>query len=122
MSGNGGSMSADADGTALSNERLSMLAALVSGDVSLAYRLAIELLAHGVGFNEIVGDVFGPVQTVLGERWAAGALVGSDEQPRTAAVEDLIIRLGAAVEAPTGPAVVVAAAERDTHALGARVV
>lgn len=115
-------MSADADGTALSNERLSMLAALVSGDVSLAYRLAIELLAHGVGFNEIVGDVFGPVQTVLGERWAAGDIVVADEHAASAAVEDLIIRLGATVEAPTGPAVVVAAAERDTHALGARVV
>ena len=114
-------MSADADKTALSDERLAMLAALVNGDVSLAYRLATELLAHGVGFDEIVGDVFGPVQTELGARpWAAGDIVVADEHAASAAVEDLIIRLGATVEAPTGPAVVVAAAERDTHALGAR--
>ena len=115
-------MSADAGGTALSDERLAMLAALVNGDVSLAYRLATELLAHGVGFDEIVGDVFGPVQAELGARWAAGDIVVADEHAASAAVEDLIIRLGATVEAPTGPAVVVAAAERDTHALGARVV
>ena len=115
-------MSADAGGTALSDERLAMLAALVNGDVSLAYRLATELLAHGVGFDEIVGDVFGPVQAELGARWAAGDIVVADEHAASAAVEDLIVRLGATVEAPTGPAVVVAAAERDTHALGARVV
>ena len=58
----------------------------------------------------------------LGARWAAGDIVVADEHAASAAVEDLIIRLGATVEAPTGPAVVVAAAERDTHALGARVV
>ena len=115
-------MSADAGGTALSDERLAMLAALVNGDVSLAYRLATELLAHGVGFDEIVGDVFGPVQAELGARWAAGDIVVADEHAASAAVEDLIIRLGATVEAPTGPEVVVSAAERDTHALGARVV
>ena len=113
-------MSADADKTALSDERLAMLAALVNGDVSLAYRLATELPAQGVGFDEIVGSVFGPVQAELGARWAAGDIVVADEHAASAAVEDLIIRLGATVEAPTGPAVVVAAAERDTHALGAR--
>jgi len=35
------------------DERLAMLAALVSGDVPLAYRLAIELLAQGVPFDDI---------------------------------------------------------------------
>ena len=115
-------MSADTDGTAFSDERLAMLAALVNGDVSLAYRLSTELLAHGVGFDEIVGDVFGPVQTELGARWAAGDIVVADEHAASAAVEDLIVRLGATIETPTGPSVVVAAAERDSHALGARVV
>jgi methanogenic corrinoid protein MtbC1 len=108
--------------TPLSDERLAMLAALVSGDVALAYRLATELLAHGVGFDDIVGDVFGPVQVELGARWAAGDIVVADEHAASAAVEDLIVRLGETVEAPTGPPVVVATAERDTHGLGARVV
>ena len=37
------------------DERLGMLAALVNGDVALAYRLATELLAHGVPFAHVVG-------------------------------------------------------------------
>jgi methanogenic corrinoid protein MtbC1 len=115
-------MNADTDGTEFSDERLAMLAALVNGDVSLAYRLSTELLAHGVGFDDLVGDVFGPVQAELGARWATGDIVVADEHAASAAVEDLIVRLGATVETPTGPAVVVTAAERDTHALGARVV
>ena len=56
------------------DERLAMLAALVSGDVPLAYRLAIELLAQGVPFDDIAVDVLAPVQAELGRRWAAGDL------------------------------------------------
>jgi methanogenic corrinoid protein MtbC1 len=115
-------MVAGGDGIAFSDERLAMLAALVNGDVPLAYRLSTELLAHGIGFDEIVGDVFGPVQTELGARWAAGDIVVADEHAASAAVEALLVRLGTTIEMPNGPSVVVVAAERDSHTLGARIV
>ena len=104
------------------DERLAMLAALVSGDVPLAYRLAVELLADGVAFDEIVIEVLAPVQAELGRRWAAGDLGIADEHAASAAIEDLLVRLGATAESPAGPAVVVASAEHDAHALGGRVV
>ncbi len=115
-------MSTESDRRAEGDERLAMLAALVNGDVPLAYRLAIELLAHGVPFDDIVGDVLSPVQEELGRRWAAGDLGIADEHAASAAVDDLLVRLGATAESPRGPAVVVASAEHDVHALGGRVV
>ena len=104
------------------DERLAMLAALVNGDVTLAYRLAIELLAHGVPFDDIVVDVLSPVQRELGRRWAAGDLGVADEHAASAAVDDLLVRLGATAAVPSGSSVVIATAEHDAHALGGRVV
>ena len=46
----------------------------------------------------------------------------ADEHAASAAVDDLLVRLGATAESPSGPAVVVASAEHDAHALGGRVV
>ena len=104
------------------DERLAMLAALVSGDVTLAYRLAMELLAHGVPFDDIVVEVLGPVQADLGQRWADGDISVAYEHAASAAVDELIVRLGTIAEIPTGPTVVVASAEHEAHVLGARVV
>ena len=104
------------------DERLAMLAALVNGDVSLAYRLATELLAEGTPFDDIVSDVLAPVQTEVGSRWASGELGVAYEHAASAAIDELIIRLGATSEPPTGPTVVVASPGHDTHGLGARVV
>jgi methanogenic corrinoid protein MtbC1 len=115
-------MSIESDRRAKNDERFAMLAALVNGDVPLAYRLAIELLAQGVPFDDIAVDVFAPVQAEVGQRWAAGDLGIADEHAASAAVDDLLIRLGATAESPRGPAVVVASAEHDAHALGGRVV
>ena len=96
-------MSSDPDRPATGDERLAMLAALVNGDVPLAYRLAIELLAHGVPFDDIVIDVLSPVQEELGRRWAAGDLGVADEHAASAAVDDLLVRLGATAESPEWP-------------------
>jgi methanogenic corrinoid protein MtbC1 len=115
-------MSIEPDDRARDSEQLAMLAALVDGDVPLAYRIAIELLAHGVPFDDIVTNVLTPVQTELGRRWVAGDLGVADEHAASAAVDDLLVRLGATAESPSGPAVVVASAEHDAHALGGRVV
>lgn len=115
-------MRSESGGRAKDDERFAMLAALVNGDVPLAYRLAIELLAHGVPFDDIAVDVLAPVQAELGRRWAAGDLGIADEHAASAAVDDLLVRLGATAESPRGRAVVVASAEHDAHALGGRVV
>jgi methanogenic corrinoid protein MtbC1 len=115
-------MSSDPDRPAAGDERLAMLAALVNGDVTLAYRLATELLAQGVPFDDIVVDVLSPVQRELGRRWAAGDLGVADEHAASAAVDDLLVRLGATAEVPSGSSVVVATAEHEAHALGGRVV
>lgn len=103
-------------------ERLAMLAALVNGDATLAYRLATQLLTNGVPFDDIAIDVLGPVQAELGLRWAAGDLGIAYEHAASAAVHELVVRLGAIAEEPTGPTVVIASPELDAHALGARVV
>ena len=115
-------MSTEAARRAKDDERLAMLAALVNGDVPLAYRIAVGLLANGVPFDDIVIDVLSPVQAELGRRWATGDLGIADEHAASAAVDDLLVRLGATAESPDGPAVVVASAEHDAHALGGRVV
>jgi methanogenic corrinoid protein MtbC1 len=115
-------MSSAADDRTKADERLAMLAALVNGDVPLAYRIAVELLAHGVPFDDIVIEVLSPVQAELGRRWATGDLGIADEHAASAAVDDLLVRLGATTESPSGPGVVVASVEHDAHALGGRVV
>lgn len=104
------------------DERLAMLAALVNGDVTLAYRLATQLLADGVPFDDIAMDVLRPVQAELGLRWAAGEVGIAFEHAASAAVHELLIRLGTIAQEPTGPTVVIASPEADAHALGARVV
>ena len=104
------------------NERLAMLATLVSGDVGLAYRITTKMLADGVPFDDVVAEVLAPVQTELGSRWAAGDLGIADEHAASAAVEALIIRLSATDPDPGRPTVVVATPDSDAHALGARVV
>ena len=115
-------MSIESGRRAKDDERFAMLAALVNGDVPLAYRLAVELLACGVPFDDIAVEVIAPVQAELGRRWAAGDLGIADEHAASAAIDDLLVRLGATAESPHGPSVVVASAEHDDHALGGRVV
>jgi methanogenic corrinoid protein MtbC1 len=104
------------------DERLAMLAALLDGDVPLAYRIATSLLAEGVPFDELSADILAPVQHEVGRRWAEGDLGVADEHAASAAVEELVVRLGTTTEPPSGPPVVVTTAEHDAHILGARVV
>ena len=115
-------MSSETDQPALRDARLGMLAALVGGDTSLAFRITTDLLSEGVPFDAIVIDVLGPVQAELGRKWAAGDLGIADEHAASAGIDELLVRLGATVEAPSGPTVVVASAEHDAHALGGRIV
>ena len=112
----------DTEASAFRTERLALLSALVDGDATIALRLATKLLDEGVSFEQLVTEVLTPTQHELGRRWAMNDLGIADEHAATAAVEELVIRLAATLDAPRGPAVVIACAEHDLHALGSRVV
>lgn len=115
-------MSGDGLRMTFADERLAMLAALVNGDTALAFRVAQDCLSDGVSFDRIVDDVLQPVQETLGHRWADGELGIADEHAATAAIEELLVKLGATAEAPSGPTVVIVSAPGDTHSLGVRAV
>lgn len=115
-------MTADGPRTMFADERLAMLAALVNGDTALAFRAAQDCLSDGVAFDRIVDHVLQPVQESLGRRWAAGELGIADEHAATAAIEELLVKLGATAGPPSGPTVVVVSAPGDTHSLGVRAV
>src|SRR4051812_21758973 len=112
----------DTQANRFADERLALLAALVDGDGALAFRVATKLLDDGVPFGVIMSDVLAPVQSELGRRWAAGDVGVGQEHAASATIEELVIRLGVTAVPPDGPTVVVATAEHDAHALGARVV
>lgn len=103
-------------------ERLALLAALVDGDLGLAYELATSMLAAGTPFEAIAASVLAPVQHELGRRWVLGDLSIADEHAASATAEELITLLTGALAPPDGPHVVVACAEGDAHSLPARVV
>ena len=65
------------------DEQLAMLAALLDGDVPLAYRIATSLLSEGVPFDELTADILAPVQHEVGRRWAEGDLGVADEHAAT---------------------------------------
>src|SRR5690242_14340537 len=112
----------DPEAPAFHTERLALLSALVDGDAAIAFRLATKLLDEGVSFEQLVTDVLATVQHELGRRWAMSDLGVADEHAASAAVEELVIRLAATIDAPRGAKVVIACAEHDLHALGSRVV
>ena len=115
-------MSGNGQRTTFVDERLTMLAALVNGDAALAFRVAQDCLLDGVPFDRIVDHVLQPVQETLGHRWAEGEIGIADEHVATAAIEELLVKLGATVEPPSGPTIVVVSAPGDTHSLGVRAV
>ena len=115
-------MTADGPQTMLADERLAMLAALVNGDTALAFRVAQDCLSNGVAFDRIVDHVLQPVQESFGRRWAEGELGIADEHAATAAIEELLVKLGSTTEPSSGPTVVVVSAPGDTHSLGVRAV
>jgi methanogenic corrinoid protein MtbC1 len=105
-----------------SGMRTVLLAALIDGDLGLAYDLATDLLADGVSFEVLVTDVIGPVQAEVGRRWANGDLTIADEHAATAATESLVALLSGNLAPAEGPTVVIACPDGDTHSLPGRVV
>jgi methanogenic corrinoid protein MtbC1 len=105
-----------------SSVRTMLLAALIDGDLGVAYEIATGLLEEGVPFEVLVTDVIGPVQTEIGRRWAEGDLTIADEHASTAATESLVALLAGTLAPADGPTVVIACPENDTHSLPGRVI
>ncbi len=102
--------------------RVALLAALVDGDLSTAYRVATTLLDEGVPFEVLVAEVLDPVQRELGTRWANGDLTVADEHAATTVAENLVMLLSGGPVIADGALVVVACPEGDAHSLAGRVV
>jgi methanogenic corrinoid protein MtbC1 len=103
--------------------RVALLAALVDGDLSTAYRVATNLLDEGVPFEVLVVEILDPVQRELGARWADGDLTVADEHAATTVAENLVTLLaGRPAGSDDDPLVVVACPEGDSHSLAGRVV
>jgi methanogenic corrinoid protein MtbC1 len=105
-----------------SETRVALLAALVDGDLGGAYDIASELLAEGVGFESLLGDVLAPVQSELGRRWVDGDLTVADEHAATATAEGLVALLVGTIAPTGGQPVVVTSPSGDAHSLPGRVV
>ena len=105
-----------------SSVRTMLLAALIDGDLGVAYEISTGLLQEGVPFEVLVTDVIGPVQTEIGRRWADGDLTIADEHASTAATESLVALLAGTLAPADGPTVVIACPENDTHSLPGRVI
>jgi methanogenic corrinoid protein MtbC1 len=109
------------NGDDLAATRLGVLAALRDGDAALAYRMVVELLHDGTPMPVVIEEVFAPIQTEAGERWASGDVSIAEEHVATAAVETLVSLLAGALDQPVdADTVVVACAEGDDHTLPAR--
>jgi MerR family transcriptional regulator, light-induced transcriptional regulator len=105
-----------------SGVRTVLLAALIDGDLGVAYQISTGLLEDGVPFEVLVAEVLGPIQTEIGRRWADGDLTIADEHASTAATESLVALLSGVLAPPDGPTVVIACPENDNHSLPGRVV
>ena len=106
----------------VSGVRTVLLAALIDGDLGIAYAITTGLLEEGVPFETLMTDVIGPIQSEIGRRWADGDLTIADEHASTAATENLVALLAGTLGPAEGPTVVIACPENDTHSLAGRVV
>ncbi|MFP3915342.1 MAG: B12-binding domain-containing protein [Actinomycetota bacterium] len=114
-------MTVETDG--LSEARLAVTAAAVSGDAGTMYRIVSGLMGEGVGFDAILFDLLVPAEQDVGARWQSGDYLVSEEHAATATVETVVSLLAGSLDRPEdGLHVVVAAAEGDDHSLPGRVV
>jgi methanogenic corrinoid protein MtbC1 len=98
--------------------------ALDAADRRLAVELVSELLNDGVDPLDLLLDLITPAQQIVGERWQSGEYTVAQEHAATAVSEAAVGTVGAWIpeaEQPVGYAVV-ACAEREWHALAARIV
>lgn len=111
--------------TAVSEEAWeSYIKALDAADRRMAVELVSELLGRGVDPLDLLLDLITPAQKVVGERWQSGEYTVAQEHAATAVSEAAVGTVGSWIAEPEQPLgyAVVACAEREWHALAARIV
>ncbi|MFI5955739.1 B12-binding domain-containing protein [Cryptosporangium sp. NPDC051539] len=98
--------------------------ALDAADRRLAVELVSDLLNDGVDPVDLMLELVTPSQQVVGERWQSGEYSVAQEHAATAVSEAAVATVGAWITEPATPLgyAVVACAEREWHALAARIV
>ncbi|GAA3387108.1 cobalamin B12-binding domain-containing protein [Cryptosporangium minutisporangium] len=98
--------------------------ALDAADRRLAVEVVNELLADGVDPVVLLLDLIALAQELVGERWQSGEYSVAQEHAATAVSEAAVATVGAWIPEPVEPLgyAVVACAEREWHALAARIV
>lgn len=107
----------------ITEARLAITAAALSGDSGGLYHIVSGLLGEEVSFETVLFDLLIPTEREVGHRWQTGDYLVSDEHAATAAIETVISVLAGAFDRPEDATrVVVAAAEGDNHSLPGRAV
>ncbi|TQS41853.1 cobalamin B12-binding domain-containing protein [Cryptosporangium phraense] len=98
--------------------------ALDAADRRRAVELVSDLLNDGADPVDLLLTLVTPAQQVVGERWQRGEYSVAQEHAATAVSEAAVAVIGAWIPEPTEPRgyAVVACAEREWHALAARIV
>jgi methanogenic corrinoid protein MtbC1 len=100
---------------------LALISSAMSGDAGKLYRIASNLMEEGVAFESVLFDYLIAAEKSVGQRWAQGDYLVSEEHAVTASIETVISLLIGMFDQPEeGPLVVVATAEGDEHSLPAR--
>ncbi|NND01232.1 MAG: hypothetical protein HKN91_00455 [Acidimicrobiia bacterium] len=105
----------------LTGIQFAVTSAALDGDTSAVYHLATEALGEGMPFENLLFDVIAPVQRGLGERWARGDYLISEEHVATNTIDSVVSLLGGAFEQPEdSPRVVISCVEGEAHSLPGR--
>ena len=111
--------------TDLGSARETYVEALARPAMRDAIRVVSGLARSGVPLSDIVSGVLAPAQVEVGRRWAAGAWSVAQEHTATAitevALQAAVFVTGGPVQPPEdSPSLVLACADGEWHALGAR--
>jgi methanogenic corrinoid protein MtbC1 len=103
--------------------RLGVTAAAVAGDSGGLYHLVARMLDDGIPLDVVLFDVLVPTEQDLGTRWQQGDVLISEEHAATSTIETVVALLAGSFDQPdSGPRIVVAAAEGDSHSLPGRLI
>ena len=102
-----------------------LLAFLISGERDDARKLILDAYDAGVTVEDLFDDVFQPVLYETGEKWETGELAVGQEKEISFFLRDLIAQIGARSQTEaesTGPTVIAACVEGESHELGLRMI
>jgi methanogenic corrinoid protein MtbC1 len=96
----------------------------LAGDLSGAHRLVMQLDDVGVPLARLFGEVLQPALEEVGRRWERGAFPVAQEKEVSELARELVAELTArhTRPVPSGPVIVAACVEGETHELGLRMV